>query len=171
MKIIYTDGSYKRSTKDGGWSYIKICKNKIYINYGYTYNKTSIYNELIAFYNAIKNTSLKKERIKIFVDSSYVVNSYNLYVDNWINNNWKNSDKKIISYIDIWIDLYNIKNKYKDKIIVEWIKAHNGDFFNTLCDSYANKASKLKIDKLEKYTRDEFKNSFKVMLKGSGVKI
>lgn len=77
MYKIYTDGSYKPSTNQGGYSAI-ITENDQVIKilyYGYV-NTTNNRSELRGVLNALKYFKQPVE-IEIYSDSAYIVNSIN----------------------------------------------------------------------------------------------
>lgn len=48
------------------------------------------------------------EPLKVYCDSAYVVNGINeRWFDKWEKNNWRNSQKKSVANVDLWMRLYD----------------------------------------------------------------
>ena len=66
--------------------------------------------ELYAAYKAIQiineNFDLNNKIIYLYTDSKYMVNIINSWADNWIKNDWKKSDGKIIENLELIKKLY-----------------------------------------------------------------
>lgn len=135
MYKIYTDGSYKPSTNQGGYSAI-ITENDQVIKilyYGYI-NTTNNRSELRGVLNALKYFKQPVE-IEIYSDSAYIVNSINNgYLEQWIQ--CCDETKK---NMDLWREIYEWIHFHNVKFF--WIKGHNNHEFNELADAYANIAA------------------------------
>lgn len=161
MIEIYTDGACTGNPGAGAAAFI-ILKDKIVIKefakaYRYTTNNRM---EMLAIFFSLKeleNMNINpidyKGKIKIFSDSSLVVNTFNQnWLENWKRNNWRKSDKKPVLNQDIWKFIDPLNSKYKP--IYQWVKGHNGDEFNEKVDKLATSevdiakaAQTLNIDK------------------------
>lgn len=135
MYKIYTDGSYKPTTKQGGYAVI-ITENEQIIKvlyYGYI-NTTNNRAELQGVLNALKYFKYSTE-MEIYSDSAYIVNSINNgYLEQWIQN--CDETKK---NMDLWQEIYQLIHFHNVKFF--WIKGHNNNEFNELADCYANIAA------------------------------
>lgn len=129
MIEIYTDGACLNNPGPGGWGVI-ILENGIKTTIGGNEKQTTNNRmEITAVIEGLKKIS-KKTTIKIFSDSTYVINT--------MTKNWKRNKNK---------DLWNIlDNEVLDKDIVwEWVKGHAGNQFNEEADNIAyNEAVKIK---------------------------
>ena len=129
MIEIYTDGACLNNPGPGGWGVI-ILENGIKTTIGGNEKQTTNNRmEITAVIEGLKKIS-KKTTIKIFSDSTYVINT--------MTKNWKRNKNK---------DLWNIlDNEVLDKDIVwEWVKGHAGNQFNEEADHIAyNEAIKIK---------------------------
>ena len=130
---IFTDGSCSGNPGPGGWAGV-IIHDLISILTGYDSNTTNNRMELIATINVIKLID-PKTSINLFTDSNYVKSGITVWINNWIKNNWKNSQKKEVANKDLWLQLYNLNNTYK--INWNWVKAHENNTYNNLADEYA----------------------------------
>lgn len=132
MYNIYTDGSYKSSTNQGGYSSIIFNENKFEkaIHYGYS-NTTNNRMELMGVLSALEYFSIPTD-ITIYSDSAYVVNSLSKgHAKTWISEN--DLEKK---NLDLWskiVKLYDYHN-----VTMVWVKGHNNNKYNELADLYAN---------------------------------
>ena len=75
--------------------------------------------ELLAPIKALELFS-RKEKIKIFTDSTYVKNGITIWIKNWEKNNWKTYNKKKVKNIELWKKLNKLSNcpRYKFKMYI-----------------------------------------------------
>ncbi len=130
---IFTDGSCSGNPGPGGWAGVVI-HDLVSILTGYETKTTNNRMELIATINIIKLID-SKININLYTDSNYVKNGITIWINNWIKNNWKNSQKKAVANKDLWLQLYELNNIYK--INWNWVKAHENNKYNNLADEYA----------------------------------
>ena len=130
---IYTDGSCSGNPGPGGWSGIIVHEN-ISIISGFEQTTTNNRMELLATINSIKAIN-KNIEINLFTDSNYVKNGITVWIKNWINSDWKNSQKKEVANKDLWMLLLELDNTRK--IDWFWIKGHSSSNFNNLADKFA----------------------------------
>jgi len=130
---IYTDGACSGNPGPGGWSGI-IKHDHISIISGFEQTSTNNRMELSATINSIE--SIKKSiEINLFTDSKYVKNGITLWIKNWINNGWKNSQKKEVANKDLWMQLLELENTRKVNWF--WVQGHSNSKLNNLADKYA----------------------------------
>ncbi|MDR1150483.1 MAG: ribonuclease HI [Clostridiales bacterium] len=145
---IYTDGSCSKNPGRGSYAAIILLKeNKIELSDAYEFT-TNNRMELMAIIKSIEhlyllndNDLLKKHCIKIYSDSKYITNAINLkWLEKWKVNCWLKSDQKYILNKDLWMKLDILISDLN--INFNWIKGHNDDKYNEICDSLARKALK-----------------------------
>ena len=74
--------------------------------------------------------------IAIFTDSTYIQYAYTKnWLDYWKHNNWRTSSQKPVKNVDLWIRLDALMNKHN--VHLEWVKGHNGQPENEMCDTWA----------------------------------
>lgn len=142
MKIeIYTDGSSKPHTsKAGGWAYVCILEiegrlEKQQVEFwksGGATNTTNNRMELMAIIKGLEfiwNSSLLGNKIVVYSDSQYCVKGSNIWVGNWIANNWNDDTVK---NRDLWERLHRIKKLVNPEIV--WVRGHDGNYFNERAD-------------------------------------
>ena len=134
MITIYTDGSCIGNPGPGGWAAIIINEKKQHHISGRKKNTTNNQMELLAPIKALELFS-RKEKIKIFTDSTYVKNGITIWIKNWEKNNWKTYNKKKVKNIELWKKLNKLSNSHNIEWI--WLKAHSNDKMNILVDELA----------------------------------
>lgn len=133
--IIYTDGGCRGNPGIGAWgAVLKTSKHRLEIGESDKYT-TNNKMELSAALFAIKKVK-RSSNIKLYSDSSYLVNGINKWIINWERNGWVKSDKKPVENKEIWQSLY--KESKKHAITFHWVKAHNGNEENEKVDSIVN---------------------------------
>ena len=140
MIKIYTDGSCLTNPGDGGWAAIINIDGEIKKISGNEKNTTNNRMELMAPINALKYMN-SKDPIEIFTDSKYVKNGITEWINTWVLNNWKTSNKEDVKNKDLWIELYKLNQSLNVKW--NWIKAHAGDTLNEEVDILAKEAAYL----------------------------
>ena len=142
---IYTDGACVGNPGPGGWAAIIIGDNYKKEICGGEKLTTNNRMELTAAIKAleycnqkdIKQLSLKQ--IKIYTDSIYLKDGITVWINKWIENNWKTSDKKNVKNVDLWKKLKELENLYS--VEWHWIKGHSDNPMNELADRLAKKAT------------------------------
>ena len=138
---IYTDGSCIGNGTDksyGGYCAIIKYKNNRFTKTikGGEINTTNSRMELRAIIEGLKNINKKRKYyVVIKSDSEFIVNAINIWLDNWVDNNWKKSDKKDVANKDLWKSFIEAKRDNVIKAI--HIKAHSGFYWNEECDKIA----------------------------------
>ena len=104
--------------------------------------------ELMAAIDALK--LLKEDCIvDLYSDSKYLTDAINQsWLSSWQKNGWKKSDKKPVLNRDLWEELLLLINKHKVTFI--WVKGHNGNPFNEVCDTMAVEAYNNSSDNIDK---------------------
>lgn len=133
--VIYTDGACSGNPGAGGWGAILMYKSQYKEISGYSMLTTNNKMELTAPIEALK---LLKEpcNVKLYSDSAYLINAFNQgWIDNWLKNNFKNSNKKPVENQELWQELIKF-NKIHN---IEWIKVkgHADNKYNNRCDELA----------------------------------
>jgi ribonuclease HI len=142
--IIFTDGSCKGSLQK------RRCGYGVYFPDGKTSNiskpftkKLAPYTnqraELYAIYAGIKKVIKKYTFNKLIIktDSMYCINCLTKWIDTWKKNGWIKDKNKLVKNKDILIKIDKYITKYKNYIIFEHVKAHNGIYGNEKADELA----------------------------------
>jgi ribonuclease HI len=94
--------------------------------------------ELMACVKALEKIKTSHIPIKIYSDSTYVVNGMNEWRFNWQNNGWK-TNKKSVKNREVWEQLITLAEK-QDDIEFLWLKGHDGNKYNERADQLATLA-------------------------------
>ena len=140
MIKIYTDGSCIGNPGNGGWGAIIIDQGKKIKIRGNEKNTTNNQMELLAAIKALKKITIGS-KVQIFTDSKYVKLGITEWIHKWKNNGWKNSNKKKVKNIELWIELDKLSNKLQIKW--NWVKAHSENKLNNEVDLLAREAANL----------------------------
>jgi ribonuclease HI len=142
---IYSDGS-ARSNPEGPGGYGTVIhyvdtKGQLHVReFSAGYKKTTNNRmELMGVITGLEALT-KPCNVEVISDSKYVTNAFNEgWVDNWVMNNWKNSQKKIVLNRDLWVRL--LKAMEPHKVTFTWVKGHAGHPENERCDKLATAAA------------------------------
>ena len=132
---IYTDGACSGNPGKGGWAAILIYhghEKEIAGNYPETTNNRM---ELFAIINALLQLKEPCE-VTLYSDSAYSLNPFlEGWIDGWVANNWKGTDKNPIKNVDLWKALLIETNKHKVTFVK--VKGHSDNEYNNRCDKLA----------------------------------
>lgn len=142
---IYTDGACLGNPGKGGFAWI-IIRGDIHYYHSESFDHTTNNRmELMAvisaltFFDKNKKTDTKY-KIILYSDSQYVVDAITKgWLNSWVKNNWKKSNREPVKNQDLWETLYKLLAKYD--VEFNWIRGHNNDYFNEKCDEMANNAA------------------------------
>lgn len=146
MKVkIYSDGS-ARSNPEGPGGYGTVIhyvdpRGQLHVReFSSGYKKTTNNRmELMGVITGLEALTRSCE-VEVISDSKYVTDAFNEgWVDNWIMNNWRNSQKKTVLNRDLWIRL--LKAMEPHKVTYTWVKGHAGHPENERCDLLATTAA------------------------------
>ncbi len=150
---LFTDGACQPNPGEGGWAFIvypETHSEKRVARCGYEANTTNNRMEITAVLKGLEYLSTWKGcaseslrnsfEIMLFSDSKYLINGLKIWMHNWVKNDWKKKNDKVISNDDIWRQLYSM---YKGMTInCQYIKGHSGHLENEECDKLAIKQIK-----------------------------
>lgn len=146
MKVtIYTDGA-ARGNPEGPGGYGTVlhyvdANGKLYekqMSQGYK-KTTNNRMELMAAIVGLEALNRPCE-VELYSDSKYLTDAFNAnWIDGWLKNNWRNSQKKPVKNVDLWKRLLAAKEKHQVTFL--WVKGHNGHPMNELCDRLATSAA------------------------------
>lgn len=145
---LYTDGACSGNPGVGGYGIVLIYGNYIKEYSGYNENTTNNQMEITAVIEGLKKV---KEicKINIYTDSAYTMNAFSEgWIDNWIQNNWKNANKKPVKNKELWLELIDLLSKHE--VVWHKVKGHADNFYNNRCDELARAAIALCNEKLDK---------------------
>ena len=91
--------------------------------------------ELMGLIQGLKALDKDTTSVKIYSDSQYVVRAFNDgWLKSWKRNGWKRKEGPVKN-LDLWKELDKLTAQRKCTFI--WVKGHNGNQYNELCDQMA----------------------------------
>lgn len=128
--VIYTDGAYSRLNNEGAFAYVILDNNGVVVKKAAykCVNETNNRMELKAIIAAIYNLPNKEEQVNALVvsDSQYALCT--------LFGTWRMNLNQDL------FDVYErIIKERKIEIEWKWVKGHNGDYYNEMCDEMCNK--------------------------------
>jgi len=163
--IIFTDGSCIKKNGKCYAGYSVHFPNKEFDDISKPFVKEPATNqraELYAIYCALKKVTEHYDMsivnsIKIYTDSEYSIKSLTEWIQSWVQNNWKTANKKPVKNMDIIVPIYNILQKFPNKINLIHVRAHTKktDYFsvhNDIADKLAVNGSNKSINFFKRIT-------------------
>ena len=146
---IYTDGAARGNPGQAGWAAVVLLsqnpgKPKVLVEIGGRMkHATNNQMELTAPIEAIKylkkkhmaKTVLDNGELEIISDSKYVILGITEWIGNWMQNNWRNANKKPVLNRELWEELYELNTEFKPKWT--YVKGHNENKYNDRADLIA----------------------------------
>jgi len=132
---IYTDGAAQGNPGPGGYGIVMISgQHRKELSQGYKLT-TNNRMELLAVIVALESLKIPGSDVTIYSDSKYVVDAVEKgWVFEWAKKRFKNKKNA-----DLWLRFLKIYPKHRVKFV--WIKGHNHNPENELCDRLAVQAS------------------------------
>ncbi len=138
---VFADGSCLGNPGAGGYAaLVKYASSEpiqeLYGGYRKTTNNRMEITAVLKALESLKHPSI----VDVYTDSQYVCNAINEnWLGNWINNNWRTSNRKPVKNRDLWEQLLSLLKKHQ--VIMHWQRGHNGCAENEWCDKWANHAA------------------------------
>lgn len=131
---IYTDGSCKMSSRDGGWAMVVVSNDEVYHeDWGADKLTTNNVMELTALEKGLLYAiGHPEESFTLFTDSQYCSKGYNEWCKGWEKKGWKTSTNKKVENLEIWQKIHALR---APNVKVEWVRGHDGNKWNEYCDS------------------------------------
>lgn len=158
---IYTDGSAHYKNGLGAWAFVVVYEDGREIKRsqpykGVTNNKMELCAVLegLDFIHKSTNPDKRENKVKyqIISDSEYVVNGINEWRVAWKAKKWKN-----VKNLPLWLAIDSILTELENlhvSITVSWVKGHNGDKYNEICDKLAHGEYKKLLEEESKVTNE-----------------
>ena len=158
MQIVnlYTDGACsgnQNETNIGGWGAVMEYGEHKKELYGGEINTTNNRMEMMALLSALQAMKRENLTIRVFSDSSYLMDCFRKkWYENWQKNNWKTSKKTDVENKDLWVSL--LAEVKKHRIAFYRVKGHvNLNSPNTDVDAHWKKFQEWNGSD---FTREEF---------------
>jgi len=139
--VIYTDGGSINNPGPGGYGVVIMeGGRKIELCGGFRLT-TNNRMEMMAAIVALRQVKNRQETIRLYSDSSYLVNGISKgWLKKWQSNGWKRSDGQYVLNIDLWQELIDLIEK--GNVSFHWVKGHAGNELNERCDKLAVNSAK-----------------------------
>lgn len=147
--IIYADGGCRGNQHKenvGGWGVVLTQGTHHKTLKGYAKNTTNNKMELTSAIEALKAIKRNNRPIYVYMDSAYVINGINNWCQGWEARGWRKADKKPVENVELWKELWKLKNSFHYNCDFVKVKGHAGVELNEIADRLANEA----MDELEK---------------------
>jgi ribonuclease HI len=134
--VIYTDGACKGNPGPGGWGALMTVDSVEQELFGGEVRTTNNRMELTAVIRALEALEGPCD-IELYVDSQYVKNGMETWIDGWKKNGWRTSDRKPVKNAQLWreLDLQVARHRVR----WHWVKGHAGTPGNDRADALANR--------------------------------
>lgn len=132
---LYTDGSCIGNPGPGGYACILIYNGIQKEWAGCVPDTTNNRMEITAVIEGLKKLKEPCE-VTIYTDSAYTLNAFEQgWIQNWLANNWRTSNRKEVQNIDLWQELLEEMKPHK----ISWVKVkgHADNELNNRCDILA----------------------------------
>lgn len=134
--LLYTDGSSRGNPGPGGYGVVlKYGSYRKELSQGFRLT-TNNRMELLGVIEGLKAIKKREIPVKIYSDSSYVVNAVN---NGWLKS-WVSKDLSKKKNSDLWSLFLNVSQTFSSLEFI-WIKGHAGHPENERCDRLAVEAS------------------------------
>ena len=147
----YVDGSLFPKEGIGGWACFLVSHDgQGFIRSGSHDTKSIARMELTATIHAIAMFAcfFRRDRLIIKTDYDLFANAIKTRLDFWHENGWKNSRGTFIKNVDLWLalrGLFLFCDHMNLSISFEWVKSHQNDTGNTICDQAARQSVEERI--------------------------
>lgn len=146
---IYTDGAYSQKNNEGAFAYVILNVEDVEVERKARVikNETNNRAELKAIISAVHRLPSDATSVTVYSDSQYALKT--------LSGEWSHSNNHDI--FKVW---YKVLKEHPDlDISYEWVKGHNGNVYNELCDQLCNDAlgydANKEFEKYKKYKRKE----------------
>jgi ribonuclease HI len=132
--VIYTDGACSGNPGPGGWGVVLRWNGTVKELHGADAQTTNNRMELTAAIQALEALN-RPSQVRLYTDSTYVLNGITKWVVSWERNGWRTAAKKPVKNEDLWRRLVQAMDGHE--ISWQWVKGHAGDEGNERADELA----------------------------------
>ena len=134
--VLYTDGSCAGNPGPGGWAWVLLCPDgSSEEGAGGSLDTTNNGMELTAALEGLRSIP-RGPRVRVRTDSQYVVKGITSWLPGWERRGWRTSQGSPVANRELWEALRDVVKTHSD-VSWEWVKGHNGEFWNERADTLA----------------------------------
>lgn len=140
--IIHCDGGCRGNQSKvnvGGWGAVMQYGEHSKEIYGHAQNTTNNIMELSSCIMALECIKDRSVPVEVTMDSQYVIQGINVWVEGWVKHGWKTSQKKPVENRELWEQLHRLKHQFEDITFLK-CKGHADNAGNNRADELANLA-------------------------------
>ncbi len=137
MIEIFSDGACSGNPGPGGYGTILRCGDKTRELSGYAAETTNNRMELLGAIYGLEALT-RPCCVRVTTDSEYVKKGITEWIDKWVKQGWKNSQKKPVANRDLWERLLELTQQHT--VEWHWVRGHAGHTENERCDALARAA-------------------------------
>ena len=137
---LYTDGACSGNPGKGGFGYVIVINDVLVLqSSGAQLSTTNNRMELTAVLEGLYVIP-NDYSVVVYTDSAYIVNAFEKdWISGWKRRGWIKSDGAPVANRELWEDLLLKIDQHKSVRFV-WVKGHNENKYNEICDRLATKA-------------------------------
>lgn len=143
---VYTDGSASYKSGDGAWAFVAVMGEEKAELFGYEANTTISVMELSGIAKALEWLPFADVPIRIFCDSQYAVNVFNVWAQQWEENNWMAGMGRKPAHHKLIKKAYEQLKRHRERrsVSIAWLPGHRKHPHNERADELAGYARKSK---------------------------
>jgi len=136
---VYTDGGCDPNPGPGGWAAIIRLDGREWVLHGNDPDTTNNRMELQAAVAALALLKLLGRcQVELYTDSQYLRQGITEWIDQWISNDWRTTNKEPVKNQDLWRALRELAQAHD--VTWRWLEGHAGHPFNERADQLATQA-------------------------------
>lgn len=137
--VLYTDGSCLKNPGGAGGVAAIVRFGEHYKTVQEGFRSTT--NNRMEMLAAIRGLDLLNQKcnVTIYTDSQYLINGISLWIKGWKKRGWKLANGERVKNVDLWQELDAAVSGHRVRWC--WVKGHDGNPDNELCDMMARSAA------------------------------